>query len=114
MYFSVKSQHQLSPLYFTKKENVGKWILEQSKKVWNENHPTRRLDYIVIDIIKGDAPNGMPFQDENMNVKKEKKELTPEELLEKLNMEIHKLEEKLKKKQDEYKKKVVGKSSNLG
>jgi hypothetical protein len=117
MFFSVKSQYHLQPLFFSKKENIGKWISEQSKHIWNENHPTNRLDYLIIDILKGEPPKNLVLQDrETEEEKKEKKErlkLTPHQQLDKLNYDIQKTEERLKKKVDKRALLINSNSLNL-
>jgi len=117
MFFSVKSQYHLTPLFFQKKENIGKWLMEQSKTIWNEKHPTNRLDYVVIDIMKNEPPKNLVLQDkdteEEKKEKKEKLKLTPSQKIDKLNNEIQKLEAKLQKKQMEYRMTINKNSVNL-
>jgi len=117
VYFSYKSQHSLSPLFFTKKENIGKYIHQQSKAVWNEKNPTNRLDYIVIDIMKGEPPKNLVFQDkeepqEQVN-KKTKEKLTTAQELEKLEADILKMEQRLKRKIEKRGLLINTKSINL-
>jgi uncharacterized protein with gpF-like domain len=110
MFYILRTTHS-TPLYFSNMDRLGQFLNHYTKKI-NTSGSQTRLENIIIDKVSAEIPGNLKMwepeeEEKEEKIKKEKKpsiKLTNEERKTKMEIEIENLENKLKKKREQYNK----------
>ena len=105
MFFILRTTNK-APVYFSNMESLNKYLSIHINNIDTSGALTR-IDNIIIDKVATEIPDKLPIwieepEPKKLKEKKPRKKFTDEEKQEKFNIEIQKLEERLKKKKEQY------------
>ena len=105
MFFILRTTNK-APVYFSNMESLNKYLSKHINNIDTSGALTR-IDNIIIDKVATEIPDKLPIwieeqEPKKLKEKKPRKKFTDEEKQEKFNIEIQKLEERLKKKKEQY------------